>query len=61
VTAERIITDGVFSGRTILFNGTLTQLGRKEAQEMAEAAGAKNISAVSGNLDILVVGEKRWQ
>jgi DNA ligase (NAD+) len=24
---------------------------------MAEAAGAKNISAVSGNLDILVVGE----
>jgi DNA ligase (NAD+) len=32
-------------------------MGRKEAQEMAEANGAKNISAVSGNLDILVVGE----
>ena len=31
---------------------------RKEAQEKAAAAGAKNISAVSGNLNILVVGEK---
>jgi DNA ligase (NAD+) len=33
-------------------------MGRKEAQMMAEKAGAKNISAVSGNLNILVVGEK---
>ncbi len=49
--------DGVFSGKTILFTGTLTKMGRKEAQEFAEAAGAKNISAVSSNLDILVVGE----
>ena len=32
-------------------------MGRKEAQQRAEALGAKNISAVSGNLDILVVGE----
>jgi len=54
---KELVTDGVFSGKTILFTGTLTQLGRKEAQELAEAAGAKNISAVSGNLDILVVGE----
>jgi DNA ligase (NAD+) len=50
-------TDGVFSGKTILFTGTLSQMGRKEAQDLAESAGAKNISAVSSNLDILVVGE----
>ena len=31
---------------------------RKEAQELAAKAGAKNISAVSKNLDILVAGEK---
>jgi DNA ligase (NAD+) len=31
---------------------------RKEAQQKAEAAGAKTVSAVSGNLDILVAGEK---
>lgn len=46
------------SGKTILFTGTLTQMSRKEAQSQAEMLGAKNISAVSGNLDILVVGEK---
>ncbi len=49
--------DAPLSGKTILFTGTLTKMGRKEAQAKAEAAGAKNISAVSGNLDYLVVGE----
>ena len=46
------------SGKTILFTGTLQQMTRTEAQEKAVAAGARNISAVSSNLDILVVGEK---
>lgn len=50
--------DGPLYGKTILFTGTLTLMGRKEAQAKAEAAGAKNISAVSGNLNILVAGEK---
>lgn len=50
--------DGVFSGKTILFTGTLLSVGRKDAQDLAEKNGAKNISAVSSNLDILVVGEK---
>ena len=44
-------------GKTILFTGSLT-IGRKEAQAIAERAGAKNISAVSSNLNILVAGEK---
>lgn len=46
------------SGKTILFTGTLQNISRKEAQEKAEALGAKNASAVSSKLDILVVGEK---
>ncbi|MEL7117815.1 MAG: NAD-dependent DNA ligase LigA [Bacteroidota bacterium] len=50
--------DAPLAGKTILFTGTLQQLSRKEAQQMAEQAGAKNISAVSSNLNILVVGEK---
>ena len=33
-------------------------MGRKEAQQMAAEAGARNISAVSSKLNILVVGEK---
>ena len=50
--------DAALSGKTILFTGTLLQMGRKEAQALAEANGAKNISAVSSNLNILVAGEK---
>ncbi len=53
-----INTDGVFSGKTILFTGSLEKMGRKEAQILAEKNGARNISSVSKNLDILVVGEK---
>jgi len=45
------------SGKTILFTGTLHQMGRKEAQEKAESLGAKNLGAVSSNLNILVVGD----
>lgn len=51
------VTGHYLSGKTILFTGTLHQMGRKEAHEKAEALGAKNLSAVSVNLNILVVGE----
>ena len=50
--------EGPFAGKTILFTGTLSNIGRKEAQARAEAAGARNVSGVSGKLDILVAGEK---
>ena len=53
-----IAEDAPLIGKSILFTGTLMQMGRKEAQSKAEAAGAKNISAVSSKLNILVVGEK---
>lgn len=53
-----VADDAPLLGKTILFTGSLQQLKRKEAQEIAAANGAKNISAVSSNLDILVVGEK---
>lgn len=54
---KEIKADAPLMGKTILFTGTLQQMGRKEAQKLAEDNGAKNISAVSGNLDILVVGD----
>ncbi|MBL7832121.1 MAG: NAD-dependent DNA ligase LigA [Saprospiraceae bacterium] len=47
----------LLSGKTILFTGTLSKMGRKDAEILAEKAGAKNLSAVSSNLNILVVGE----
>ncbi|MCB0520510.1 MAG: NAD-dependent DNA ligase LigA [Lewinellaceae bacterium] len=54
---KAISADAPLAGKTILFTGSLAKMGRKEAQAKAEAAGAKNISAVSGNLNYLVVGE----
>jgi DNA ligase (NAD+) len=54
---KEIAADAPLAGKTILFTGTLKELDRKEAQELAERAGAKNLSSVSSNLNILVVGE----
>lgn len=54
---KAVSADAPLAGKTVLFTGTLLKMGRKEAQAKAEAAGAKNISAVSGNLDYLIVGE----
>ena len=54
----KVADDAALTGKTILFTGSLQQMTRKEAQKLAAENGAKNISAVSSNLDILVVGEK---
>ena len=51
-------SEGTLAGKTILFTGTLLQMGRKEAETLAAKQGAKLLSAVSSNLNILVVGEK---
>lgn len=53
-----VAADAPLAGKTILFTGSLQLMGRKEAQEKAEAAGARNLSGVSSKLDILVAGEK---
>ncbi|THH37535.1 NAD-dependent DNA ligase LigA [Neolewinella litorea] len=52
------VTEGPFVGKSMLFTGSLQEMSRKEAQEKAKAAGARIVSAVSGKLDVLVVGEK---
>ncbi|NOT36815.1 MAG: NAD-dependent DNA ligase LigA [Saprospiraceae bacterium] len=54
---KQLTMDAIFSGKTILFTGTLSKMGRKEAEQLAEKNGAKVLSAVSGALNILVVGE----
>ncbi|MBL7815223.1 MAG: NAD-dependent DNA ligase LigA [Saprospiraceae bacterium] len=51
-------TEGVLSGKTILFTGSLTQFTRDQAEKAAANAGASLVSGVSKNLNILVVGEK---
>ncbi|MBW8359521.1 MAG: NAD-dependent DNA ligase LigA [Weeksellaceae bacterium] len=52
------LLSNVLKGRTFLFTGKLSLFTRDEAEEMVEKHGGKNISAVSKNLNYLVVGEK---
>ena len=48
----------IFAGKTFLFTGTLKTFKREEIKEKIEELGGKNLSAVSKNLDYLIVGEK---
>ncbi|SFH86811.1 NAD-dependent DNA ligase LigA [Halpernia frigidisoli] len=48
----------ILEGKTFLFTGKLSLFTREAAEEMVEKNAGKNISAVSKNLDYLVVGEK---
>ncbi len=52
------VLSNVLDGKTFLFTGKLSLFTRESAEEMVEKHGGKNISAVSKNLNYLVVGEK---
>ncbi len=56
---EIVITgDSPLQGKTLVFTGTLLQMGRNEAKALAERLGAKVSSAISGKTDYLIAGEK---
>jgi DNA ligase (NAD+) len=52
------VLSNTLEGKTFLFTGKLSLFTREQAEEMVEKHGGKNISAVSKNLNYLVVGEK---
>ncbi|MDR6516601.1 NAD-dependent DNA ligase LigA [Chryseobacterium camelliae] len=52
------VISNILDGKTFLFTGKLSLFTREQAEEMVEKHGGKNISAVSKNLNFLVVGEK---
>jgi len=54
---KRQLTGNRLEGKKFLFTGELTGLTREEAGQKVEELGGKVISAVSQNLDFLVVGE----
>lgn len=49
--------EGVFSGKTFLFTGTLSKLKRADAEAVVEAQGGTILGGVSSKLNYLVVGE----
>lgn len=52
-----IVQHSVFSGKTIIFTGTLSRMTRAEAKARAEKLGAKVVGSVSSKTDYVVVGE----
>ena len=55
--STEVLSDNL-AGKTFLFTGKLSLFTREQADEMVEKHGGRNISAVSKNLNYLVVGEK---
>lgn len=55
--AAPVATDSAVAGKTVVFTGTLTHMGRAEAKARAEMLGAKVAGAVSAKTDYVVAGE----
>ncbi len=49
--------DGLFSGLTLVITGTLTTMGRSEAEALVEQLGGRAAGSVSKKTDYLVAGE----
>ena len=54
---KQLSNASAFSGKTLVFTGKLSQMGRGEAKNKAETLDAKVGSVISAHTDYLIVGE----
>jgi len=52
------LATGAFSGKSVVFTGTLNTMGRDKAQSLVEEQGGKCPSSVSKKTDFLVAGSE---
>jgi len=50
------ISEGIFTGKSFLFTGTLSRMKRSEAEALVEQKGGNIVGSVSNKLNYLVVG-----
>ena len=50
------VADSPVSGKTLVFTGTLTRMGRSEAKSRSQALGAKVSGSISAKTDLVVAG-----
>ncbi len=54
---EFVVKSGKFTGKSLVFTGTLQSMTRPQAKIKAEECGFKVLTEISGNTDFLVYGE----
>jgi DNA ligase (NAD+) len=52
-----IDTSSPLAGKSVVFTGTLSAMGRAEAKKLVESLGGKVVSSISAKTDFLVLGE----
>lgn len=53
-----VAADSPLAGKTVVITGTLTSMGRKEAQDLIKSLGGKPAGSVSKKTDLVVYGEE---